>query len=83
MNNIVSHDELISAAKEMAKKMFQIPPLTLALSKECIYKGATASDIGSQMIFENLVGRTLAQTEDQREAQRSFIEKREPVYKGK
>lgn len=83
MNKIVSHDELISAAKEMAKKMFQIPPLTLALSKECIYKGATASDIGSQMIFENLVGRTLAQTEDQREAQRSFIEKREPVYKGK
>jgi hypothetical protein len=35
------------------------------------------------MVFDNLVSKALAQTEDQSEAQRSFIEKREPVYKGK
>ena len=83
VNRIVPHDELMKAAKEMAKKMFQIPPITLALSKQCIYKGITAPDIESQMIFERLVRETLWRTEDHSEAQRSFIEKREPVYKGK
>lgn len=83
VNRVVPHDELMVAAKEMAKKMFQIPPLTLSLSKQCIYKGAAASDIESQIVFDNLAGSTLARTEDQREAQKSFIEKREPVYKGK
>ena len=83
VNRVVPHDDLMRTAKEMAKKMFQIPPLTLALTKQCIYKGAAALDIESQMVFDSLVGRTLAQTEDQTEAQRSYIEKREPSYKGK
>ena len=83
VNRVVPHDELMTAARETAHKMSQIPPLTLALAKQCIYKGAAAPDIESQMMFEDLAGRTLAQTEDQREAQRSFIEKRQPVYKGK
>jgi len=83
VNKVVPHDKLIGAAKEMARKMFQIPPLTLALSKQCIYKGAATPDIESQIIMDNLVGSTLARTEDQREAQRSFIEKREPLYRGK
>jgi len=83
VNKVVPHYELMVAAKEMAKKMLQIPPLTLALSKQCIYKGAAASDIESQIVFDNLAGSTLARTEDQMEAQKSFIEKREPVYKQK
>ena len=83
VNKVVPHYELMVAAKEMAKKMFQIPPLTLALSKQCIYKGAVASDIESQIVFDNLAGSRLARTEDQMEAQKSFIEKREPVYKQK
>ena len=83
VNKVVPHDELMVAAKEIAMRMFQIPPLTLALTKQCIYKGAAASDIESQIVFDSLAGSTLARTEDQREAQKSFIEKREPVYKGK
>ena len=83
VNKVVPHDELMKTAREMAKKMFQIPPITLALTKQCIYKGAVAPDIESQMLFDSLVGKTLRETEDLKEAQRSFIEKREPVYKGK
>lgn len=83
VNRVVPHDKLMKTAKEMARKMFQIPPLTLALAKQAIYKGAAAPDIESQRVFDLLAASALAQTEDQREAQRSFIEKREPVYKGK
>jgi enoyl-CoA hydratase/carnithine racemase len=83
VNRVVPHDELMKETRETAQKMFQIPPLTLALTKQCIYKGATTSDIESQMIFDDLARKSLAQTTDQKEAQRSFIENREPVYKGK
>ena len=83
VNRVVPHDDLMKTAKEMAKKMFQIPPITLALAKQCVYRGATAPDIESQMAFDDLVRKTLRETEDLKEAQRSFIEKREPVYKWK
>ncbi len=83
VNRVVPHDELMAAVREMAGKMALIPPLTLALARQCIYRGVAAPDIESQLLFEGLAGRTLAQTEDQREAQRSFIEKREPVYRGR
>lgn len=81
VNRVVPHDELMKTAKEMAKKMFQIPPLSLALGKRSIYKGATAPDPETQAGFDSRVASALAETEDQKEAQRSFIEKREPVYK--
>lgn len=83
VNRVVPHDELMKSAKEMARKMFQVPPLTLALTKRCIYRGVSALDIESQMVFDSLVGHALARTEDQREAQRSFMERKEPQYKGK
>ena len=83
VNKVVPHDELMKAAKEMAKKMFQIPPITLALAKKSVYRGAAVPDIEAQEAFDGLIGSRLARTEDQREAQRSFIEKREPDYKGK
>jgi len=68
VNKVVPHDELMVSAIEIAKKLFQIPPLTLGLSKQCVYKGAVASDIESQIVFDDLEGSTLARTEDQREA---------------
>jgi len=83
VNRVVPHDDLMPVAMETARKMFQIPPLTLALAKQCIYRGAAAPDIETQMLFESLVGGTLGRTEDQKEAQRSFIEKREPDYRGR
>jgi 2-(1,2-epoxy-1,2-dihydrophenyl)acetyl-CoA isomerase len=83
VNRVVPHDDLMKTAKDMAKRMFQIPPLTLALAKQCVYKAIAAQDLETQVAFEMLLGRTLSQTEDQKEAVQSFMEKREPVYKGK
>lgn len=82
-NRVVPHDNLMKSANEMAEKMLQIPPITLALTKKCVYKGIATSDIDSQMSFEMLLSKTLEQTEDQKEAKRSFLEKRKPVYMGK
>lgn len=82
VNRVVPHDKLMTSAREMAKKMFLIPPLTLALAKKCIYEGMAASSVESHGILEHFAEKTLQATEDTKEAQKSFLEKREPVYKG-
>ena len=53
------------------------------LAKQCVAKGLAAADLESQVDFERLAGMTLKQTEDQKEAVKSFMEKREPRYQGK
>ena len=83
INRVVAHDELMKTAREMAKKMFQIAPLTLAHTKKSIYRGAGAPGAEQAMEYDHLLAKTLSETEDQQEAARSFIEKRAPQYKGK
>ena len=83
VNRVVPHDELMKAAREMAKKMFQIAPLTLAHTKKSIYRGLAAPSADQAMEYDHLLAKTLSETEDQNEAARSFIEKRTPQYKGK
>ncbi|MBI3931377.1 MAG: enoyl-CoA hydratase/isomerase family protein [Chloroflexi bacterium] len=82
-NRVVPHDELMKAAKEMAKKMMQIPPLTLAMTKKAIYHSLGASSLEDQIVFEHAAGSAIRGTQDSKEASSSFMEKRPPVYKGK
>ncbi len=82
VNRVVPHDELMKTAKETAKKMMQIPPLTLAMTKKAIYHSLGVSSMEEQMIFEHAAGSAIRGTEDSKEASSSFMEKREPVYKG-
>ena len=83
VNRLVPHDELMQTARDMAKKMFDIPPLGLAMAKRAVYKALEAPDLESQIAYEQLLGKTLSQTEDRKEAVTSFMEKRKPVYKGR
>jgi enoyl-CoA hydratase/carnithine racemase len=83
VNKVVPHDDLMKETREMAKKMFQIAPLTLAHTKKSIYRGVAAPGAEQAMEYDHLLAKTLAETEDQQEAARSFIEKRTPQYKGK
>ncbi len=83
VNHVYPHDELMPKAKEMARRMFLIPPIGLALTKQIAYRGLSAPNAESQMYFEKLAGSILHNTEDQKEAVKSFMEKRDPQYKGK
>jgi 2-(1,2-epoxy-1,2-dihydrophenyl)acetyl-CoA isomerase len=82
-NRVVPHDELMKTTRDMAKRMFDIPPLGLEMAKRCVYNALEAPDLESQIAFEMLLGRTLGQTEDRKEAVTSFMEKRKPDYKGR
>jgi 2-(1,2-epoxy-1,2-dihydrophenyl)acetyl-CoA isomerase len=83
VNRVVPHDKLMLTARDMAQKMFDIPPLGLAMAKKCVYKSLEAPDLETQIAFEMLLGKTLSQTEDRKEAVQSFMEKRKPVYRGR
>jgi len=82
VNKIVPHDQLMKVARETAKKMFQVPPITLGLVKRCMWLGDVHA-VEEEKAFDVWVERMLYNTEDIEEARRSYREKRDPEYKWK
>jgi enoyl-CoA hydratase/carnithine racemase len=66
----------------MARKIGQMPPLALEISKRALYQGLRAPDLASQLHYESLALVHLYGTADHDEAVRSLLEKREPIFKG-
>lgn len=83
VNRVVPHDELMKSAKELAMRIAKNPPLAVAMAKADLYKGAEEKDIVKQMKREEKSQEKLLNTEDFMEAATAFLEKREPVFKGK
>lgn len=83
VNKVVPHDDLMRTAKELAMKMAKNPPLAVGLTKTALYRAMAETDIIEQMKHEIEIQDRLLSTEDFQEAARSFLEKREPLFKGK
>jgi 2-(1,2-epoxy-1,2-dihydrophenyl)acetyl-CoA isomerase len=83
VNRVVPHDDLMKTAKELATKIAKNPPLAVAMAKADIYKAMEEKDIIKQMKREEKTQEVLINTEDFMEAASAFLEKREPVFKGK
>ena len=82
VTRVVPADDLLSAAMEIARKIAANPPIAMRYMKEGLRKSvhSTMEDMGAY------VGRSLAYlftTEDHREGALSFVERREPVFKGR
>jgi len=82
-NKVVPHEELMHEAKALAKRIASGPPLTIELAKRAIYKGFSETDLARQMDFEMYLNRLAMATEDFKEGVKSFLEKREPKFKGR
>jgi 2-(1,2-epoxy-1,2-dihydrophenyl)acetyl-CoA isomerase len=83
VNSVVPHTDLMKTAKALAERIAKNPPLAVAMAKADLYKGMEEKDIVKQMKREEKSQEKLIKTEDFMEAARAFIEKREPVFKGK
>ena len=79
---VVPHEELESATMELAEKLAKGPPLAIRKAKRAIYEGL-GMDLQSTLEFTAAALKELHETEDHKEGARAFVEKREPVFKGK
>ncbi|MEW6114338.1 MAG: enoyl-CoA hydratase-related protein, partial [Thermodesulfobacteriota bacterium] len=82
VNKVVPDTELMSSAREMAKKILAKGPLAVKLAKAAINSGANA-DLQTGLVIERLAQTVLFGTEDRREGIDAFLEKRPAVYQGK
>lgn len=82
VNKIVPHEELMSATMELAAKLASKPPISVQLAKEGVRKGL-GMPLDEWAQWHSLAFNFCRETEDHREGSRAFVEKREPVFKGK
>ncbi len=79
---VVPHEDLESATRELAEKLAKGPPLTIKAAKRAIYE-ETGMSLEKTLEYINLINGELRETEDHKEGARAFIEKREPLFKGR
>lgn len=82
VNRVVPHEELMPEAKKLADKIAKGPAVALELTKRSVYK-ALNNTIESQLDYEFWGQSVCYTTEDHKEAIQSFIEKRDPMFKGR
>ena len=82
VNRVVPHGELMNVTRELATRIARGPSVAIDLIKRGVHKGAVG-DLESQLDFETLAQRICFQTEDFKEGITSFLEKRDPKFKGR
>jgi E-phenylitaconyl-CoA hydratase len=81
VSKVVSADELLPAAQQIASRIAQNAPLSVRAIKRLVYSG-TDMPLPAALESERYVFGLLRDTEDRIEGRRAFQEKRQPLYKG-
>ena len=82
VNQVVPADKLTEITYEMASNIAKAVPLAQEISKMGLYQGLNA-DLPTQLRWEVLANGRLGWTEDRKEAIKAFMEKRDPIFKGR
>jgi enoyl-CoA hydratase len=82
INLVTPEDKHLDEAKEMAKSLCSKSPLALRAAKEAIDRGINMA-LDNGLDVEADLWCFLCGTQDQKEGALAFLEKREPVFKGK
>lgn len=82
VSRVVPHEHLMEESRALAKKIAANPPIAMRFMKQGLRMGVAGDprDIGAY-VMNSLA--YLFTTEDHREGALSFVEKREPVFKGR
>ena len=81
-NKVVPHEDLMNATLEFANKIASKPPIAVQLAMEGIRRGLGLA-MDEFMQFHALAFTFCSETEDHLEGSRAFVEKRQPIFKGK
>ena len=82
VNKVVPHDNLREVTKELARKMARNAPIPIALAKRGL-QNFYKMDLAQAVDYEVMTLGVCWNSEDRVEGMKSFIEKREPAFKGR
>jgi enoyl-CoA hydratase/carnithine racemase len=82
VNRVVKREDLMPVALEIAGTLARRAPLALRNAKQAFYRGMHLP-LKDAMDLEHELDFALLATEDAREGTRAFIEKRDPVFRGR
>ena len=82
VSQVVAHDELEAATKELAATLAKGPGVAIRLAKRLIYR-CLELDLEKALEEHQEAMLIALNTEDAKEGPRAWIEKREPVFKGR
>jgi 2-(1,2-epoxy-1,2-dihydrophenyl)acetyl-CoA isomerase len=82
VNRVIAEAEFQTQVATYAERLAKNAPLALAAIKASVQK-AMSSSLDDMLTWEMKEQRRMGKTEDFREGVAAFLEKREPVYKGK
>lgn len=82
VNKVVPSDQLMTAAKELAKRIMSRGPVAVKLCKSAVNEGMDM-DLQSGVAYEAEVWGLCFATADQKEGMKAFVEKRKAAFIGK
>lgn len=81
VSEVVSNDQTIPRAIEMAKEIAKMPPIAIAQIKEVVLAGMDLP-LDAALMLERKAFQILFNSKDQKEGANAFVEKRTPNYRG-
>jgi enoyl-CoA hydratase len=83
VNEVTTPDQLLDRAMYWARTICRNAPLAVQATKESALRGFAAATLVDAYAIEDELAVRVSRTEDAQEGPRAFVEKREPVWKGR
>ncbi len=84
VNEVIPAAQLMTRAKDLAKQIMELSPMSVRASKQAVYRGLDEASIADALKNQNSYPAIAAmfKSDDLREGPRAFAEKRAPQWKG-
>ena len=83
VNEVVSPEELMTAARRWAEMICECAPLSIRASKDVVYRSLDIASLEDSMVESYQSVKTMIKSEDFVEGPRAFAEKRSPNWSGR